>query len=495
MKKQEELFDLIQSLDKQEKVHFKMNASRRDGDKKYLQLFDAIHAQKKYDEPALRKKFAGEPFMRQFSVAKNYLYNTLLRSLRQYHAESNLENVLRDGIHTVEILYNKGLYVQADRLCARMIKKAADSERHLRLFEALRWRRMIQRIQGYPELDGKQLRKITKEESDVFSALKNWWEYDLLSDRYFILATHGGYLSKEQQSELHALLSNPLLGSENRAISNRSRSTFYRIVSRIHHNLGNLERSQQYAEKLIRLYEELPKNQFAEERYNYIIVLYNQLILLTYLKRNKAFENTIAKLRRIVPVNNKERTTIFYTYLTELDFYIANKRYAEGCALEQPVAEGLKRYEGKMNVQVECSLSFNLCVVFIRSGRFNEALRWANRIINSSRYQTVDDFYYATRLLYLIIHYELGNYDTLEYLAESTDRYLKKHAYYGQLEEVLLDFLGTCLPGCTSEKEKITELRLLKKKIAAAAKLPGADKSLHYFDFSVWVEDKLRIKN
>ena len=58
-------------------------------------LFDAIAGQDEYDEEELKRRFRNEKFVRQFSVAKNYLYRLVMKSLRQFHAEETVESRLQ----------------------------------------------------------------------------------------------------------------------------------------------------------------------------------------------------------------------------------------------------------------------------------------------------------------------------------------------------------------------------------------------------------------
>ena len=67
-----------------EKSYFKRYASKLSDDSStnYVQLLDAIAAQEEYEEPALKKKFAKEKFVKQFSVAKTYLYKSIIKARR-----------------------------------------------------------------------------------------------------------------------------------------------------------------------------------------------------------------------------------------------------------------------------------------------------------------------------------------------------------------------------------------------------------------------------
>jgi len=89
MKPSEELFLLIDSMSKSEKGYFIKYCSKfiSGRDTGYLKLFNAVAVQTpkgKYDEEKIKSKHKGEKFVRNISVYKNYLYDLILNSLREY---------------------------------------------------------------------------------------------------------------------------------------------------------------------------------------------------------------------------------------------------------------------------------------------------------------------------------------------------------------------------------------------------------------------------
>ena len=127
MEKSGNLYLLIKSLTKSEKGYFKKYASfhiRSSEGSNYIKIFNAIDAQLVYDEHKLIKKFKQERFINQFSVAKNYLYNIILESLEAYHYSNNKE--IRSLLNKIELLTDRGLYVQAKKLLKKVRKMAED---------------------------------------------------------------------------------------------------------------------------------------------------------------------------------------------------------------------------------------------------------------------------------------------------------------------------------------------------------------------------------
>jgi len=73
-------FELIHSLDKAEKIHFKRYLSYESdkGETVYLRLFNELDKMASYDEAKLERKFKGKKFMKHLPVSLNYLYGLLL---------------------------------------------------------------------------------------------------------------------------------------------------------------------------------------------------------------------------------------------------------------------------------------------------------------------------------------------------------------------------------------------------------------------------------
>ena len=115
------LFQLIKSLEKAEKRHFKLYIKRSSSreDLKVIQLFDAIDKGKDYDEKIILKKLPGieKP---QFANLKTHLYKELLASLRLLKSSDSIDLQLHEQLDYARILYNKGLYLQSLKILEKV---------------------------------------------------------------------------------------------------------------------------------------------------------------------------------------------------------------------------------------------------------------------------------------------------------------------------------------------------------------------------------------
>ena len=121
----EPIFQLIKSLTRSEKRHFRLFTNRQgstDG-LKFIQLFDALEALETYDEAQI---LAHVPSLKRVQLAnlKANLYKQLLSSLRVYHAGQNPDIQLHEQLDYARVLYNKGFYQQSLRMLEK-VKVAA----------------------------------------------------------------------------------------------------------------------------------------------------------------------------------------------------------------------------------------------------------------------------------------------------------------------------------------------------------------------------------
>ena len=115
------LHQLIHSLEKSEKRHFKLYITRSSNkeDLKIVQLFDALDKLNDYDEKLLLRRLATieKP---QLANLKTHLYKQILSSLRLLKNSDNLDLQLNEQLDYARILYNKGLKHQSLRILERV---------------------------------------------------------------------------------------------------------------------------------------------------------------------------------------------------------------------------------------------------------------------------------------------------------------------------------------------------------------------------------------
>ena len=121
----DELFQLIKSLDKTEKRLFKLYVKRISGtdDLKMITLFDALDKMEEYDEDKLLQKNKSLK-KQQLSNMKTYLYRQILSCLRQVSDDDNVDMQLHEQMGYARILYNKGLYHQSLKVLDKLKQNA-----------------------------------------------------------------------------------------------------------------------------------------------------------------------------------------------------------------------------------------------------------------------------------------------------------------------------------------------------------------------------------
>ena len=86
---------------------------------------------------------------------------------------------------------------------------------------------------------------------------------------------------------------------------------------------------------------------------------------------------------------------------------------------------------------------------------YKNALKWVNKILNDNEQILRQDIYSFAKLFNLILHYELNNYDLLDYITKSTLRFLKKSEKNYKSDLVLIKYLKQLIKANTEGDKKI----------------------------------------
>ena len=146
-------------------------------------------------------------------------------------------------------------------------------------------------------------------------------------------------------------------------------------------------------------------------------------------------------------------------------------------------------YENQLNSVRKAFFYFNIAIIYFGAKKYNDALKWTNRLLNDIDISKSLDIYCFGQLLNLLIHIELNNKNLLPYALRSTQRYLSTRNRYFKFESSFLDLIGKLLrsPDRIAENEQY-EVFLEKMRELEDDQLERS--AFEYFDFISWAEAK-----
>lgn len=491
MKPSTELHDLIKSLTKSEKRFFKLHSSLQSGDKNYLRIFDALDKQKVYDEAAIKKQFAKETFIRHFPSEKNHLYKLILKALRAYHAEGSVSGILKQEIKNIEILYNKALYTECNKLLHRAKRIAKENERFYYLFELLNWEKMLLEEAYESGEFTKDLDALIEEEREVIERLRNLAAYHILYSKINYVFRSGGYVrTDEEHAMVEEISEHPLIKGKNTALSMRAATICYYTQGFCawakrdwKSSLEKFQRVRQILDDDPKIRKDLPKR--------YLRTL--QYIILCHIERQQ-FKEAREDIRKLRELGGKEgfsgidsQLQIFSAgHLCELRLLDRMGEHDKAVELVPRVLEGMEEFGDRLHKEHEIEFHYVLACVYFGAGEHNKALFWLNKVLNENEPTLRQDIFTYARLFNLVVHYELGNNDLLEYIVRSTQRYLSKHQRAHEVEVLLIENIKKLsrISDPVARKELFTALG---KQLRVLFKDPNEALVLKYFDVLGWV--------
>jgi hypothetical protein len=439
MKKQDALFQLIKSLTRGEKRNFRILAQLTAGDKKYLQLFDAIDNLEEYDEQKILKKFKrDEKFEKQYAYNKNYLYNTILNSLAYFHKgiEAELSSI---SLH-VRILLEKNLYFQAKKLLNKAKENVSVRERFEELLKLLRTEVEILKVTENIKILPDIIREVEFAERIAIDKITNLVAYRRLDTQTFILLSSRHMARKEDElEEATTLLSHPLLQDEAAALSNRARILYHEIHRRMAYYKAEHDTAAAYAHNVVALYEASPAI-LEDDKINYL----RQVLLLAHhqlwVQGAEVAFSLLEKMKTVKIATPQERVTRFdkyYIYYLGLKVTVADRVSDEFMA---EFTEELSTLENDLAIATRLNAAYLCAHYHMIMEDYSKALTWINMFLNHPRTNLRTDLQAGVRLMNLLTHFELGNYDLIEYSLKSTYRFIYKQERMHQYERRFLRF-------------------------------------------------------
>lgn len=489
-----DLFNLIKSLEKNEKRFFRLYSALQGEDKSYMKLFEAILAQEEYDEAKIKRLFKGnKKFLNTFSSWKNYLYSLILKSLRIHYSERSVNAELANMLADAETLYEKGLFGQCRKILSKGKKMALLHEKYPYFF-------MLAEQEDWVTIHDRDTEKVEGLTATVNEAIassdkyRDELEYQKLNRALFELYRKKGYVRDvEKNKEYKLIMEHPLLIGEEKPISFRSKLFFYGTHSVYNMIKGDWKQTFKYRLKQIESAESYP-DIIKRSPEAYVLLLWNLLSNSTKLKNHDVFKKTLKKMRTIQnPVPSLRHKIFEYSHIDELYYYEKiTGQFKEAVKLIPAVKEYLDKYKGKISKENVDAFCICLAYAYFGVGNYHEALVWLNQILNKYDKDYREDIYFSLRIMSVIIHYELGNEIFLEYDIRSSSNFIRKKRQFYMFEFRMIDFFKKKLIKADTLQKRFVAFRQLKKELVAISKDPNMSKVFSVFDFISWVESKIQ---
>ena len=488
------LFQLIKSLEKAEKRHFKLYIKRSSSreDLKVIQLFDAIDKGKDYDEKIILKKLPGieKP---QFANLKTHLYKELLASLRLLKSSDSIDLQLHEQLDYARILYNKGLYLQSLKILEKVKGLAKSYHQESFLIQVISLEKKIETLHITRSGEGAADR-LTAEANEVnnqrneITALSN-----LALQLYQWYVKHGHARNAKDEKGVKQFF------KENLHVDIKKTKGFYQLLYLYQSYCWYAFIRQdflmyyQYGKKWVDLFDRDPL-MITVETGHYIKGMHNLLTANFNLRNFKQFDNNLYRFERFTFSKAANRHDNFrmqaFVYLTSarINQHLMKGSFGEGLKLVPAIEAGLEEFDMYIDRHRVLVIQYKTALLYFGNGNYAESIDYLQKIINGPVDMRIDLQCYA-RLLHLMAHFEMGNDAIIESLIKSVFRFMSRMENLTMVEEEIFKFIKNNVYESAAKLKP--GLKKLLQDIKQFEKNRYETRVFSYLDIISWVESKV----
>lgn len=428
------LADLIASLSKAEKRYFKLSTNLQKGNKKYIELFDALDKSLPVDKLEGGSKS-------QLPVLRNYLQNLVLRSIRGFHEEASMDIILRNALNEIELLFARKQYTLASRLLERAKKTAEHHERYAILFSLIDWE---MRLNG-PESSPHEQSEIDALHVEWKEALRRYEEIrhlrKIYDDSYFHTMHKGLARDKASEEEYHSIVADPLLQGDPKQLTFLGQVIYHLIYGRYYHAIGKLQEDTKASKQVLALFDAQPERIIDAEPYYHRAVLFRLNDAMRDDEYDVAYQ-MIDRMRKNKYAHNIEQN-LAIALLMEFGLLQSIGMFEEAHKLTPQLIElryGILAKRSRYSLAI---LDDQIARQYFAMKDFEKSIEWSNKVLYEKGGLTGQNLQSTLRILVLMAHFELKNYSYLKYATKSAYQYLYRHQRLHAIEKRLINFFAS----------------------------------------------------
>ncbi len=498
MKKTDALFELIHSLTQSEKRYFKLYSSLMypADEKRYVALFELIEKQKEYDEKKIKERLQ----LKFFAQEKRHLLLKVMECLRVYHGTHSVEGEMNAHLLEFRICLDKSLNGLSRKALYRAKKLAQEHERFTDIIHINKLETELLTAENNVSGLTQHIDELRKTIPGLVSKIDNQLAFE---------KEHLGFIkwnritefvrSKNEQVELDKSMQVTFLKDEKNAITFDSKIRYYYIHGLYNFLSGNFEKSAENFNKQFNCFEASPGFQ-KTEKMTYARAMANAILLSLHVKDTGRFKLLLSRLEALELNSTQLKEHVkYWLYIFRLMQYNQAGHFDKALVLIKNDSKEMEELEDRFTetqtMYVERNyVLFNTLSAYIGAGDPKKALKSLNLFLNQADADLKTDSYCMARIIYLFIHFELGNADLLEYNLKSTYRYLHDKQRLFRFERTVMNFIKSAI-AINNKKSQVDVLKKLRDELIVLKKDPFEKNVFEYFDFISWLESRISGKS
>jgi hypothetical protein len=488
------LFQLIKSLQKSEKRNFKLYVKRNSSndDLKIVQLFDAIDKMKDYDEVGLLKKVHSIK-KQQLSNIKAHLYKQILASLRLLRSEDHIDIQLHEQLDYARILYNKGLYLQSLKILERLKELALSYNQDGFLVQIISLEKKIETLHITRSMQNRADR-LSSEAIEIHEKRRIITRLSNLALQLYSWYIKNGHVRNERDEEgIKTYFATQMPEEAHQQEGFYERLYLYQSYCWYAFIRQDFLMYYRYTQKWTNLFEE-QEHMKQIETGHYIKGMHNLLNAHFDLRNFRRFDETLEKFEQfsnseIVQQNDNNRIQTFvYLNTAKLNRHFMFGTFSKGITLIPSIEDGLEENAIYLDRHRILVFYYKFASLYFGNQDYSTCIDYVQKIINW-KVDLRNDLQCYARLLHLLSHYEMGNFELMEPLTKSVYRFMSKMENLTIIEEEMFKFLRNSFH--LSARALQPEFQKLLDKIKQFEKNRYQTRSFAYLDIISWLESKV----
>lgn len=482
-KKDDDLFQLIKSLTRNEKgyfVKFAASVPGRDGNR-YMELFRVIDTMKTYDENLLQKRLAILRFPKQVHRIRHYLYNSIMNSLEQYHKETTASHKIHILLRQAYILTERKLYDQSNTLLDKAGKLAEHFSRQNSKYEIL-----TLKLRNQLALNNAADWTFTKKIVDEMFLSSLIHQHSVQAYKAYIDLSGFYYKSGKAQTAKQKAAYTKLFINLSKNINAKHLNKSGKLnFAQAKYMYGMATGEDEIAVAGLESAHTILKSNLhiLENKKVFSSVTYNLLIFYLEQKKFPQVEKTLTEMGAWLASHQKDlNKDVLEDMQVAINMHWFNliisnhqKEYDKSF-----IAKIISFFNGKiLSPRFRFKHMFNLAVYHLYNHNIKQSLEHINDMLNDKDFkEQASEILPEVELLGLFVHAKLGNLNLLNYTITNLKRKIRKDKTFRHktFTGIMLNQIAA-YPG----NHRAEYLRTWKKKITEAIKQYAAE---HPFDFA-----------